>query len=936
MPSAKKRTPKALSKTSVKPRTPKKVLVQAGPSKPALALIVVGLLVVLGFVWVLLTRAATNEKLSLEAEQATTKTGATTVPDATASGGQAVQLTNGAAAATYPAANSYQVCGNTSLLSGPTTAPTAPAGFTVYTINPGTDLSQQPRRDNAIYYLTAGVHTISGRINTGNNNQYIGAPGAILDGQNKAQSDGKYIAFTGGYSNVTIKYLTIRNFGQADGRTISMVNITPINYSQGQGWHVENNWIHHNGGAGIYAATGNVVRNNCVEYNDQNGVAVPKQGTTPVTDVLIENNEIRNNNPGNLEGASGACTGCTSGIKTWNSRRVTIRNNNVSNNYGSGIWPDTNNTDTMIEGNVVKDNTKRGIFVEISYNTVIRNNYIKGNFVAQKGNTPEGGIYISESGGNAAAAAAQGGKFDPVIDIYGNYIVDNWNGVDISEDAGRMCQYSGATSSHNPTNDCPPMVTSPSTQCPSDNTAASNATLTQNAIICRWRSENVKVHNNTFEMTSAATWCSATATNCGRNAIHAFQTSYPIIGPYTLSGIQTAISKNQGNSFYNNTYYGSWKFAIPTGGTTALTPAVWQSTWGQDVNSTFATAPTAVQCGAETANASEIGYKSLNLAGGTYNVWARVKKGAANGRIRVGVDANMTCADLAPNTSVTDWQWVTGGTVTSSVFQLIAGTHSLRFIALDPGVQIDKVLILDSGTTCTPTGDGSNCTATTTTTTTTTTTSVPTPDTAAPVGPSSLSASAVSSSQINLAWPAATDNVGVTQYVVTRNGTQVYAGTNLSFSDIGLTASTTYQYKVIAKDAAGNTSTGATASATTQAAPTTTITPTTPPPPPTDIILPTAPTNVKGVINWDATRFAYYTYLTWSASTDNVGVSSYEVKRNGATLGTSTKTSFADYNIQANTPYTYEVYARDAAGNTSTAGTARLVGRCFLIWCWAE
>ncbi|MFO0955609.1 MAG: right-handed parallel beta-helix repeat-containing protein [Candidatus Saccharibacteria bacterium] len=235
-------------------------------------------------------------------------------------------------------------------------------------------------------------------------------------------------------------------------------------------------------------------------------------------------------------------------------------------------------------------------------------------------------------------------------------------------------------------------------------------------------------------------------------------------------------------------------------------------------------------------------------------------------------------------------------------------------------------------------------TAPTTTTTTpppTTTVTPPPPpaDTTAPVGPASIAASSVSQTSLILNWPAATDNVGVTSYVVTRNGTQIATGTSLSTNDTGLTAGTTYQYKVVARDAAGNTSTGATLSVTTLApspTPTTTTTITPPPPPPADTTAPSAPTNVKGNIVWDAFRFSYYTNLSWGSSTDNVGVTSYVVKRNGTTLGTPTKTNFQDYNIAANTYYTYDIQARDAAGNTSTATSARLVGRCFLIWCWAE
>lgn len=116
--------------------------------------------------------------------------------------------------------------------------------------------------------------------------------------------------------------------------------------------------------------------------------------------------------------------------------------------------------------------------------------------------------------------------------------------------------------------------------------------------------------------------------------------------------------------------------------------------------------------------------------------------------------------------------------------------------------------------------------------------------------------------------------------------------------------------------------------------PTPTTTPT--PNPTTDTTKPSAPTNVKGSIVFDPLRFGYATSLTWNAAYDNVGVASYEVKRNGTSLGTTASTSFKDATLQPNVTYTYEVYALDAAGNISAPGTARLTGRCFLVWCWAE
>jgi len=90
-------------------------------------------------------------------------------------------------------------------------------------------------------------------------------------------------------------------------------------------------------------------------------------------------------------------------------------------------------------------------------------------------------------------------------------------------------------------------------------------------------------------------------------------------------------------------------------------------------------------------------------------------------------------------------------------------------------------------------------------------------DTTAPSVPT-LTATAVSSSQINLSWTASTDSVGVVGYKVYRNGTYLTTTTSTSYNNTGLTAATAYSYRVSAIDAAGNESSQSTAkSATTQA-----------------------------------------------------------------------------------------------------------------------
>ena len=87
----------------------------------------------------------------------------------------------------------------------------------------------------------------------------------------------------------------------------------------------------------------------------------------------------------------------------------------------------------------------------------------------------------------------------------------------------------------------------------------------------------------------------------------------------------------------------------------------------------------------------------------------------------------------------------------------------------------------------------------------------PAPDTQAPTAPAGLTATALTSTQINLSWTASTDNVAVTGYQIERcqgagcsNFTPLTTVTTTNYSNTGLTAGTTYSYRVRATDAAAN------------------------------------------------------------------------------------------------------------------------------------
>jgi PKD repeat protein len=186
-------------------------------------------------------------------------------------------------------------------------------------------------------------------------------------------------------------------------------------------------------------------------------------------------------------------------------------------------------------------------------------------------------------------------------------------------------------------------------------------------------------------------------------------------------------------------------------------------------------------------------------------------------------------------------------------------------------------------------------------------------DTTPPTPPGNLNATALSNSQINLSWSASTDNGTVLGYHVERcqgvgcsDFAHLVTTGGTSYSNLSLLAATTYRYRVQAVDATGNLSGYSTeATATTLGAPDT-----------------TAPT-VPGGLTATAVSSSQIN-VSWTASTDAVGVTGYRVERcqgAGCTsfvqVATPTGTSYSDPGLLTATTYGYRVRAGDAAGNLS-------------------
>jgi hypothetical protein len=180
-----------------------------------------------------------------------------------------------------------------------------------------------------------------------------------------------------------------------------------------------------------------------------------------------------------------------------------------------------------------------------------------------------------------------------------------------------------------------------------------------------------------------------------------------------------------------------------------------------------------------------------------------------------------------------------------------------------------------------------------------------------PQAPSNLSASAVSSGQINLAWSDNSSNESGFKIERSTNGTSfsqiATVGANVTtYSNTGLAASTTYYYRVRATTASGDSGYSNTANATTQSGGT----------------VPAAPSGLTSVAANKSTI-----NLSWIDNSTNETGFKIERSTNGtsftqiATVGANVKT-FSNTGLKSNKKYWYRVRAYNATGNSAYSNVA--------------
>lgn len=242
-------------------------------------------------------------------------------------------------------------------------------------------------RVSSLASVTAGrwfLDTAADRIYVGDN-----PAGKVVETSVTAQ------AFAPSANGVTVKNLYIEKY--ANAAQLGAVQC-------GSSWTVQYCAIRRNHGLGLETGSSGLYERNQIRENYQLGIGGGG------SNVEVRYNDIAYNGQQFEFGweAGGSKFAFMTGLN--------CHHNFCHHNYGPGLWTDINNHDTLYEFNTVEDNTSTGIFHEISYEAIIRNNVCRRN-----GTSKRYPFWVEQAG--ISVVASRG------VQVYSNLLEDNWNGI---------------------------------------------------------------------------------------------------------------------------------------------------------------------------------------------------------------------------------------------------------------------------------------------------------------------------------------------------------------------------------------------------------------------------------------------------------------------------------------------------------------------------
>lgn len=210
-------------------------------------------------------------------------------------------------------------------------------------------------------------------------------------------------AFSGSVTNVSISNMMVEkyaNYGQfgAIGGSVS-----------GSGWIVDNVEVRYNHGVGVKLGSGSQLLNSFVHDNGELGISLTGTNSKGI------GNEISWNNY-----AGYAFSWESGGGKFSSTTNLLLQKNYVHDNYGPGLWNDTDNIGTTFDSNNVVHNEMCGIQHELSFAAIIENNTLSGNGYSSTSWLWNGQISIQNSSnvqvyGNTVQVSASSGNGIAII-----------------------------------------------------------------------------------------------------------------------------------------------------------------------------------------------------------------------------------------------------------------------------------------------------------------------------------------------------------------------------------------------------------------------------------------------------------------------------------------------------------------------------------------
>jgi hypothetical protein len=319
----------------------------------------------------------------------------------------------------------------------------------------------------------------------------------------------------------------------------------------------------------------------------------------------------------------------------------------------------------------------------------------------------------------------------------------------------------------------------------------------------------------------------------GGSIAMAFSSGTELINSTTFANLITSLSLTRGSNYSIDTTAPTVSVSSPANGATVTRGTTTTISINASDNTAVSTVDLYIDDVLKSAFSTSPYSYNWNTSGvslGSHTIYAVAKDAYGNSKTSATITVSLV-DNVAPTVSVSSP--VNGATVKDTIAVSATATDN------SDGTGVDKVEfyiddILKSTDTTSPyaypwdsksVSDGSHtikvkaydkATPVNSATSATITVSVDNADKTAPSTPTNFKVSASTTDSISLSWTASTDNIGVTGYKISRNGSLITTATQTTFKDVGLNPDTSYSYSIVAVDAAGNVSPATTLSAKTQ------------------------------------------------------------------------------------------------------------------------